>query len=184
MGVFSRAKTELGEILSAFEFWDSDSQTLLDQHFPNNTLPLSRSKFFVLIETGGSDGEHDFAKIIKFLEGLEGAGLVTDGTIAQDETQSQKFWALREGIPEACAKEGVVYKYDVSLPSTQMYGAVESLRGRLEAHSGVKNVIGYGHFGDGNIHINIATETYDEKVVDTTERFIYDFISNFGCDSF
>ena len=57
----------------------------------------------------------------------------------------QKIWALRERITEALAKEGYVYKYDVSVPTRQFYQLVEEMRNRLG------NVpircCGYGHLG-------------------------------------
>jgi D-2-hydroxyglutarate dehydrogenase len=29
------------------------------------------------------------------------------------------------------------------------------------------NVIGYGHLGDGNLHLNVSVPQYDEKVAQT-----------------
>lgn len=40
-------------------------------------------------------------------------GTVTDGSVAQGEGQIKEMWAIREGIPEACSKNGAVYKYDI-----------------------------------------------------------------------
>jgi D-2-hydroxyglutarate dehydrogenase len=52
---------------------------------------------------------------------------------------------------------GAVYKYDVSLPVTGMYQLVEEMRVRLARwdSEGVR-VVGYGHVGDGNLHLNIS----------------------------
>ena len=51
-----------------------------------------------------------------------------DGTIARDGAQSAAMWAVREGITEALAKTGAVYKYDVSVPLAQLYDLVEEVR--------------------------------------------------------
>lgn len=48
-----------------------------------------------------------------------------------------------------------MYKYDVSLPTASMYDIVHELRGRLAAWPGV-SVVGYGHVGDGNLHLNVS----------------------------
>ncbi len=40
--------------------------------------------------------------------------MVLDGVLAQDQTQFQSLWSLREMLPEANGKAGSVYKYDVS----------------------------------------------------------------------
>jgi FAD/FMN-containing dehydrogenase len=60
----------------------------------------------------------------------------------------------------AVGRTGAVYKYDVSLPTATMYDLVEVLRARLAGagygpDAGVL-VVGYGHIGDGNLHLNIS----------------------------
>ena len=60
-----------------------------------------------------------------------GRGAVLDGVIAQDEAQSRAIWAVREGITSALARQGFVYKYDLSLRLTEMYALVDEMRARL-----------------------------------------------------
>lgn len=84
-------------------------------------------------------------------------------------------------------KAGAVYKYDLSLPVEKMYDLVEAMRTRLgmrsyssqelvifEVYNFKKSVfslgnsakvIGYGHLGDGNLHLNISTSQYDDAVM-------------------
>ncbi len=60
--VLATAKAELGEILSAVEFLDRESMELVLKHIPNTRDPLQTSHpLYVLIETAGSDREHDTA---------------------------------------------------------------------------------------------------------------------------
>lgn len=82
------------------------------------------------------------------------AGLVTSGVLAQSPTQFHSLWAIREGIPEAVGKAGKAYKYDISIPSAKFEEFVdktkENLRSKGMLHgNAIKDVIGYGHFGDG-----------------------------------
>lgn len=49
---------------------------------------------------------------------------------------------------------GAVYKYDLSLPPNDMYKLVEEMRARVK-HLPV-TVVGYGHMGDSNLHLNIS----------------------------
>lgn len=79
---------------------------------------------------------------------------MSDGVLADSETQLQSLWALREGIAEAAGKAGKVYKYDLSIPVKEMYDLVEVLRERfrekgLYENGSIKEVVGYGHLGDG-----------------------------------
>jgi (R)-2-hydroxyglutarate---pyruvate transhydrogenase len=82
---------------------------------------------------------------------------IIDGVLAQDTTQFHSLWSLRELIPESAGKAGSVYKYDLSVPVPRMYSLVEKMRERLgreglwkEGGGGrVREVVGYGHIGDG-----------------------------------
>ncbi|KAK9136290.1 hypothetical protein Syun_015620 [Stephania yunnanensis] len=170
------AKRKLGEVLSAFEFLDSQSMEMVLAHLDGtrNPLPSSLYHFYVLIETTGSDPSYDREKLEAFLlQSMEG-GLICDGAVAQDTNQSSSFWHIREGLPEALSKAGTVYKYDLSLPVEKMYGLVEEMRLRLGQSA---KVVGYGHLGDGNLHLNISTPEYDDSVLRKIEPFVYEWTS-------
>ena len=107
--------------------------------------------FYCLIETSGSNAEHDEEKLSGLLEHLLSSGLVLDGVLAQDQTQFQKLWQLRESAAEAASKTGSVYKYDVSVPVPKMYTLVEKMRERLASLDTIRAVAGYGHMGDGKL---------------------------------
>lgn len=76
---------------------------------------------------------------------------ITDGVLAQDSQQAHLFWSLRETITEACTKEGLVYKYDLSVPIGRVYSLVLDMREHLreqglyhpETNTGpIKSVVG------------------------------------------
>ncbi|RKP10458.1 D-lactate dehydrogenase 2 mitochondrial precursor [Thamnocephalis sphaerospora] len=181
---FRNAKGMLSEVLSAFEFWDSHAAGLVRAHAVNKAQdPLSAPyPFYVLMETHGSNKEHDDAKLNAFLEHLMENEVVADGVVAQDEAQIKSLWSMRESIPEACSKAGAVYKYDVSIPVPKLYELVEDMRSRLESMGLmgdlVKDVIGYGHMGDGNLHLNITASTYDKRVTDAIEPYVYEWVAS------
>ena len=105
-------------------------------------------------------------------------GLVANGTIAQDHAQSQAIWQVREGITGALSKSGAVYKYDVSIPLAELYSLCEVMRSRLEPVGAL--VTGFGHLGDGNLHLNIYTPGVFEKstaVHEAIEPFVYEWIA-------
>ncbi|XP_058184157.1 D-2-hydroxyglutarate dehydrogenase, mitochondrial-like [Rhododendron vialii] len=118
-----------------------------------NPLPPPMHNFYVLIETTGSDQSYDKEKLEAFLLRSMEVGLISDGVLAQDINQAFSFWSIHEGIPEALMKAWAVYKYDLSLPIEKMYDLVEEMRMRLGPAA---KVIGYGHLGDGNLHLNIS----------------------------
>lgn len=71
------------------------------------------------------------AKWDAFLDAASEGGAVQNGTLAQDAGQAAGLWAIREGITESLAKNGVVYKYDLSLPVADLYRLVEDTQQRI-----------------------------------------------------
>ncbi|MCJ1480553.1 hypothetical protein MMC06_000708 [Schaereria dolodes] len=182
---FRAAKGQLSEILSAFELMDGQSQDLVHIATEKKRPLEGKHPFYCLIETSGSNTEHDSQKLENFLEYVMTEEIVSDGVLAQDETQIQTLWSWREGIAEALGHWGGVYKYDVSIPLSELYGLVEETRERLtsaglvgddEKHP-VVGVVGYGHMGDSNLHLNIVTRRFDKAVEKSLEPFIYEWIS-------
>ncbi|KAI1007949.1 putative D-lactate dehydrogenase [Podosphaera aphanis] len=181
---FKEAKKQLSEILSAFELMDRYSQDVV-HHVTKNTRPLEKEyPFYCLIETSGSNAEHDIEKLEKFLEYVTENEIVSDGVLAQDETQIKSLWGFREGIPECLGHWGGVYKYDLSIPISELYALVDDVRDRIteagllgdtDDHPVVK-VVGYGHMGDSNLHLNIATRRYDKAVEDLLEPYVYEWV--------
>lgn len=182
---YRAAKGQLSEILSAFELMDGPSQDLVHAVTDKKRPLHSQHPFYCLIETSGSNPDHDSEKLEKFLEHVMGEEIVSDGVLAQDETQKQSLWSWREGIPECLGHWGGVYKYDLSIPLQELYKLVEDTRERLtsaglvgddEKHP-VVAVVGYGHMGDSNLHLNVATRRFDKEVENKLEPFVYEWIA-------
>ncbi|XP_055964370.1 D-2-hydroxyglutarate dehydrogenase, mitochondrial [Sorex fumeus] len=169
---FSTCKAMLGEILSAFEFMDAECMRLVSRHL-HLACPLQESPFYILVETSGSSTSHDTEKLTGFLEHALGSGLLTDGTVATEERKIRALWALRERITEALSRDGYVYKYDLSLPVERLYDLVLDLRARLG--SCARHVVGYGHLGDGNLHLNVTAEAFSAELLGSLEPYVYEW---------
>ncbi|PQE23795.1 d-lactate dehydrogenase 2 protein [Rutstroemia sp. NJR-2017a BBW] len=181
---FKAAKGQLSEILSAFELMDAQSQNLVHK-VTHNKHPLEGTHpFYCLIETSGSNAEHDTAKLEKFLESVMENDIVSDGVVAENETQVKTLWAWREGISECLGHWGGVYKYDLSIPLPELYSLVEDVRAKLDKAGligdtdeyPVVDVVGYGHMGDANLHLNVATRRFDKEVEKMLEPYVYEWI--------
>jgi FAD/FMN-containing dehydrogenase len=183
---FKEAKHQLSEILSAFEMMDGQSQKLY-VHATGAKLPLeSEYPFYCLVETSGSNTDHDSEKLNTFLEYVMSEDIVSDGVVAQDETQVQSLWACREGISEASQHFGGVYKYDLSIPLPELYDLVSDCRERMQKEGlmdehddskPVMDVVGYGHMGDSNLHLNVACRWYDKGVEKVLEPWVYEWVA-------
>ena len=53
-----------------------------------------------------------------------------------------------------------------------MYALVTAMRARLP-HTA--RTVGYGHVGDGNLHLNIVTPKHDPSVHELIEPFVYEW---------
>ena len=103
-------------------------------------------------------------------------------------------WNLRERISLALKRAGATYKYDLSLPTETMYDVVEALRARVlrakrKEESDEKktdssaffdydtvSVMGYGHLGDGNLHLNVSSPGgYHAALLSLVEPFVYEW---------
>ncbi|XP_053388422.1 D-2-hydroxyglutarate dehydrogenase, mitochondrial-like, partial [Mercenaria mercenaria] len=174
--VFKETKKNLAEILSAFEFLDAESLRVGTDNL-KLTSPISDHPFYVLIETSGSNSAHDEEKLTKFLESMMESGKVLDGTVAAENSKIQHIWNLRERVAEGLMHDGYCYKYDVSLPLENFYGLVSDMRDRLGDK--VTRVVGYGHVGDGNLHLNATTPEYNTEVMELIEPFVYDWVAKY-----
>lgn len=175
--VLSIARSQkLSEILAAFEFMDGDILQLVEKAQPSIRFPLespsennSTKTYSILVETHGSNYDHDMAKLESFLECIFEEGLVTDGVMAQSLGQIEDFWNIREHCNPSSAATGYVYKYDVSLAASEFDGFIRDVRGRLADIAGASSsdpnlvCVNWGHIIDGNLHCNIVSSGIFEK---------------------
>ena len=114
-----------------------------------------------------------------------GEEIVEDGVVAENETQLKNLWACREGISEASQHFGGVYKYDLSIPLPQLYELIEDCRAKFQENGlmdpedeskPVLDVVGYGHMGDANLHLNVATRRYDKEVEKVLEPWVFEWV--------
>ncbi|KDQ08452.1 hypothetical protein BOTBODRAFT_191727 [Botryobasidium botryosum FD-172 SS1] len=192
--LFKFAKTHLSEILSAFEYWDRRAYDMVCKHTGRKALDESEvgnSQAFVLIETSGGSKEHDEAKVANLLELLYSAEepLITSGTLSQSPSQFTSLWGYRELIPEAASKEGKTYKYDISVPATEFASVVDKVKKELagkglmqEGREGgwVRNVIGFGHVGDGNLHLNVIANAFSADIQAALEPYVFELVASYN----
>eukprot|EP00118_Oscarella_pearsei_P002158 m.9703 g.9703 ORF g.9703 m.9703 type:complete len:491 (+) comp21565_c0_seq1:55-1527(+) len=177
IAIYQKSRHHLGEILSACEFMDEEAMCVVETQLSLRSPFSERHPFYVLIETSGSDGSHDQAKLSSFLETVFDDGTAVDGTLAVDGRRVAALWELRERIAEALKLDGTVYKYDLSLPLNGLYDLVEAMRKRVGVKA--KTITGYGHLGDGNLHLNFTSEQYSEELKGLIEPFVYEWTA--GC---
>lgn len=117
---------------------------------------------------------HDEDKVNAFLEAMLESGRIEDGTMSADPSKMSAIWASRERITEALTHDGYVYKYDISLPLPDLYTLVEDTRARFADQPDVR-VVGFGHMGDGNLHLNVTCPQYEETMTAQLEPWLWEW---------
>lgn len=101
---------------------------------------------YVLVEARGADYD-------AWLEDIFGRGLVAEGVQAKSQEESKQFWKSRETISEVLATHGQLHTSDVSVPIYHLKQFLEEWTEAFRARFPAWELFVYGHFGDGNLHI-------------------------------
>ncbi len=156
--LFVAAQEAAGATLTAFEFMPRIVFDFVLAHVPGTRDPFSVSHpWYVLMEISGakSDGSAE-RTLSEILEAGAGAGTVTDARIAASLGQARDFWKLREAVSEAQKPEGGNIKHDISVPIAAIPQFVACANAAVESICPGARPLAFGHFGDGNVHYNIA----------------------------
>ncbi|TNV79588.1 hypothetical protein FGO68_gene505 [Halteria grandinella] len=167
--ILRSAKHELSDILQAVEFMDGNAmETTLSQLNFKNPFESRLYPFYALVEVASNrEGTETPDRLYELLGSAD--DLIIEGVVAQDETQLSHIWQIREEIASAYIKRGYTLKYDLSLAPEHFYKIVDDTRDVIsrsptftanEKHSIA--VTGYGHIGDGNVHLNVCIPGYDD----------------------
>lgn len=156
MALYASARAELSDLLSAFELLPRRGVELALEVTPGGRDPLAApSPFYVLMEASASGLLDLDALIERFLAARLEAGAVTDGALAASSAQAADFWRIREGMIEAQVRRGRHLRTDVSVPISSLARFMDEAGAALARIAADGVALGYGHIGDGNVHLNV-----------------------------
>ncbi len=182
------AHRHLGAGLTGFELMGQFALGLVDKHFTQLRVPLWRdAPFCVLLENSDHESEaHARSRFEALLEAALEAGCVTDAVVAENLTQAQALWQIRESIPLAQAEEGLNIKHDISVPISRIPAFVQATDALLmQTIAGVR-LVNFGHLGDGNLHYNVQAPLGVDAAAFLRERepevnrIVFDSVAAFG----
>ena len=151
------ARERLGASLTGFEMMAQFALELVDRHFPQLRVPpYQDTPYCVLLENSDQESEeHARALFESLLESAMEQGCVTDAIVAENLSQAQNLWHMRESISLAQAEEGLNIKHDISLPISAIADFVAQTDAALAAAIPGVRIVNFGHLGDGNLHYNV-----------------------------
>jgi FAD/FMN-containing dehydrogenase len=156
--LFTLAQSAAGPAVTAFEFIPRICIDFVTRHVPGTREPFARPyPWYVLVEISGARPDGQAAREMEsILTGGAERGLVLDAALAGSLAQAHDFWRLREGVSEAQKPEGGNIKHDVSVPIARIREFIARANAVVESICPGARPLPFGHFGDGNVHYNVA----------------------------
>ena len=182
LDLLALAGAQIGDGISAFEIMHRQGIDFLAEVGPQLRQPFDDiPEWFVLIDVGLPAGLDPQTALENLFEAGFGQGLVTDGVIAQSQSQRQDFWNIRENIPEANRRIGSVSSHDISLPLSAIPAFIAQGEQALAA-VGDFRINCFGHLGDGNLHYNVfpakgRTRADDDHLRGAVKQTVHDLVA-------
>lgn len=184
VAVLNVARAGFGASLTGFELIARNCLEGVVSCYPDQRIPFEGESatlpWYALLELSDSESEqHARERFETVLGQTIESGLVVDAVIAENISQSQALWHLRESIPLAEKAYGKGIKHDVSIPVSRIAEFVETTNAALQRDfPGITHII-FGHLGDGNLHYNVATgSAWAEDRLIASQDAIYDLVHN------
>ncbi len=155
-----------GTALEGFEVVPQSCLNAVLAHLPAARAPLAdphpwHALIELVAETESSGTLRDRAEAL--LASAFEQDLLSDATIAANESQAEAFWLLRDSVAPAERAQGPAMQHDISVPVEAMPGFIEAAIPAVENAFAGTRAVGFGHLGDGNIHFHVIAPKGAER---------------------
>ena len=155
MAVFEAV--QIGNALAMFEVIPAIGMELVLKHIPGQRDPFAdKHSWYILLDWEVGDAAMGETLAETTLPPLFEKGIIKDAVIAQNETQASELLALREHMSAAQKFNGGSVKLDITVPLDRIPEFFRRADIAVQKTVPGCRPVGFGHFGDGNIHYNIA----------------------------
>ena len=166
--------------ITSFEMMNNKAISIVDNI--NLNIELNK-KYFCLIELSNFQeienfNEYIISKLSKMDSNLENL------IITKNDTENLLLWNIRESIPIAEKKHGVIVKHDISIPLENMDNFIENTEKKLFTFKSLE-IINFGHIGDNNLHFNVCLNSNlsvkeKTKIAEKINQIIFSNVEKFG----
>lgn len=130
--------------------------------FLGSSIPNSEAGAHVIFQVDGNNSKATDAEATVLAELCRSQHAV-DVVLATTEEEKESIWSVRRNVSEALTafsehKESV----DIAVPPSKIGEYLEHIASLNTSEK--QCVLGYGHLGDGNIHVNILNLNHTEEV--------------------
>jgi FAD/FMN-containing dehydrogenase len=173
LALLTRCRSALDASLCGFELMQRYPVELALRHMPAQAAaarqlidsappvtaaaaPHSPPEWTVLIDAASPTSHSELAQTLEqVLAAAMEAGESRHACLAQNDSQYQAMWALREAIPLAEKMAGQMAKHDIAVPTSRIPAFLEQAESTLGAAFPGCRIVCFGHLGDGNLHYNV-----------------------------
>lgn len=175
-----------GPSLAMFEVMPRIGFAAVVDNFDNERDPFTEPHpWYVLCDFEVDTAEEGEALVMRLLEGAMEAGLVRDAVLAQSESQYRALGSIREHMSAGQKFLGGSIKQDITVPIdaiSDFFSRADKTVARIVPHC---RPVGFGHFGDGNIHYNVAQPKGSDRDAflaywDDISVAIFDIVDSLG----
>ena len=152
-----RLRTEIGDLLSAFEVIDAGLYAETTAFLKVRPPVAPGAGLYAMVEIQGRDPERDAARFETALTDATGAGLIDDAVLAASGREMGALWAIRDGLSDYLFAQPDMTGHDIGLPLSRMEAFLTETARRLRAVDPAARPMAFGHLGDGNLHYMVQT---------------------------
>ncbi len=185
--LLSRLRRASCDCVSTFELMPRIALDMVFKHIAQTTDPFDEPHhWYVLMEIGSGGLDTGLrAGVEAELAGAMDQGLIANAVIAESDAQREKFWRLRETIPEAQRREGASIKHDISVSSSELPRFIVEGSAAIQQIAPSARIVAYGHLGDGNLHFNASQPLQGdaasfEALAARINRAMHDLVARYG----
>ncbi len=162
MELLELASTCCGGTLSAFELIPLVGLDKVCDKFAIPRPLASRASFFVLMRLASTDPVSDL--LGSLLTSASRRGLVDDAVVAVTEDQERRLWTIRDELPAMGLWPQQKYglKLDTAVPIDRFGEYHEEVRRIAAELAPGALAYGFGHVGDGNLHMMVLPTSDDQ----------------------
>ncbi len=170
----------LAGTLSGFELiWSGAYQQMTSPENIQAPLPY-QYKYYVLLESLGSDVTRDQEVMQNLLEKALEKELILDAVMAYSQSDLEWFWRIREDVSVIKTACEVDQHFDISLPIPLIGAYVDQIVPLVEQLDDVTEVYTFGHVAEGNIHFIIDKEDTSPELTQQINDLIYKPLQDIG----
>ena len=172
--------------LAMFEVMPAIGYRAVVDNFDNIRNPFTaRHDWYALIDWDVESKAQGLELAEQKLSAALENGLIQDAVIAQNETQAASLLAIREHMSAGQKFLGGSIKQDITVPISDIPAFFKAADAAMQKLITSCRPVGFGHFGDGNIHYNIAQPENMERETflaqwETVSEAVFDIVDKFG----